>query len=70
MPTLPAGVLGLRRFGCDSGHRGLQWGPLCGLGLLGLQVGRSQWGRNLTPIRGKVYILPLESAKVHIGIQE
>ena len=37
-------------------------GDLAGLRLLGLLVGMSRWGRNLTLIRGKVYLPPPESA--------
>ena len=70
MPTLAAGAFGLGRFHSWVRHCSLQWGLLRGLGLFGLQVGRSWWGRDFTLVGRKVYLPPPELAKVNVGVQE
>ena len=70
MPTLAPKAFGLGRFHSWVWHHSPWWGLLCGLGLLCLQVGRSQWGSDFTLVGRKVYLLLPESAQVHIRVQE
>ena len=70
MPALATGVFCLQRFHSRVWCHSPWWGPLWSLGLLGLQVGRSWWSWDFTPVMRKVYPTFPESAQVHIRVQE